>query len=191
MRIPILILCLLFLVIVPILAWAESAQINKIAVEMNQGGVVVSFELENGFNRSIERDIQNGIEKDFYYYIVLNQKQKNWFYEEIAEKTIHYSVKYDTLKKGYTVRRREGLDRVERLFDTAEEMRAFISRGQKSRLAPISILQPDHRYHVWVKAQMKASHVPRDLERFLFFIPFLEIDTPWAKSGSLYAPQGP
>jgi len=156
---------------------------------MIQKEIVVSFQLDNGFNRSIKRDIQDGIEKDFYYYVVLNKKYKNWFYEEIAEKTIRYTVKYNTLKKGYTVRRFEGFNRLERVFDSPEEMRAFISRVEKIRLAPISLLEQGHRYHVWVKAQMKASHVPLHLDRFLFFIPFLEVDTPWAKSGSLYAPQ--
>ncbi len=188
MKNKILPLALFFWVAVSMTVWAGDAQIEKVGVQMSEGEIVVSFELENGFNGSIERDIQDGIEKDFYFYVVLNQKHQNWFYEEIVEKTIRYSVKYDTLKKDYTVRRREGFDKMERVFDSAEEMRAFISRGQKIPLAPISLLEKDQRYHVWVKAQMKASHIPRDLERLLFFIPFLELDTPWAKSGSLYAP---
>jgi hypothetical protein len=180
-------LCYFFLVAVPILAWAGRERIEKIAVEIIKEEIIVSFELGNGFNRATERDIQDGIEKDFYYYVVLNQKEDHWFYEEVAEKTIRYTVKYDTLRKDYTVRRREGLEIVERVFDSAEEMRAFISRGEKIHLAPISLLKQGRRYHVWVKAQMKASHIPRDLERLLFFIPFLELDTPWAKSSSLYA----
>jgi len=183
--------CFFFLVAVPIFAWAEGAKIEKIAVEMIKDDIVVSFELDKGFNKSIDRDIQDGIEKDFYFYVVLNQKHENWFYEEVAEKTIRYTVKYDTLKKGYAVRRREGFETMERLFDAAEEMRAFVSRAAKIHLAPISLLEQNQRYHVWIKAQMKASHIPRQLDRFLFFIPFLELDTPWAKSGSLYAPQRP
>lgn len=189
MRIRMVHLCLFFLVAVPGFAWAKDAQIKKIAVEITEEEIVVSFELENGFKRSITRDIQDGIEQDFYFYVVLNQKHRHWFYEEVAEKTIRYSVKYDTLKTGYTVRRFEGQDKVERVFDSQDAMRAFISQGQTIHLGPISLLKPDHRYQVWVKAQMKASHIPRDLERFLFFIPFLELDTPWAKSDSLYAPR--
>ena len=191
MRIFISIVCLLFLSVFSTLAWAGKERIEKIAVEIVQDEIVVSFELMNGFNSATQRDIQDGIEKDFYFYVVLNQKEDHWFYEEVAEKTIRYTVKYDTLKKRYTVFRREGLERTERVFDTQSEMRTFISRGEKIRLSGTSLLKQGRRYHVWVKAQMKASHVPRDLERFLFFIPFLEIDTPWAKSGSLYAPKSP
>ncbi len=194
MKIRVCFLCLIFLFLAPLFAWAKDARIENLSVEMikEEGGtppaIIVSFALEDGFNGSIMRDIQDGIQKDFYYYVVLNQKQKHWFYEEIAEKTIRYTVKYDTLKKDYTVGRREGANRADRVFDSQEEMRAFISREQKIRLAATSFLKQDHRYNVWVKAQMKASHIPRDLGRFLFFIPFLDIDTPWAKSGSLYAP---
>lgn len=188
MRIQTVILCLLFLVFVPAFGWAGRERIEKVAVEIIKDEIVVSFDLADGFNKSTQRDIHDGIEKDFYYYIVLNQKEDHWFYEEIAEKTIRYTVKYDTLKKSYTVRRREGPDRIERVFDSQSAMRAFISRGERIRLAETSLLKQNRRYHVWVKAQMKATHVPRDLERFLFFIPFLELDTPWGKSGSLYAP---
>jgi hypothetical protein len=175
----------------PQFTWAGKEQIKNVTAEIVRGTIVVSFELSRGFNKQIEQDIQDGIEKDFYYYVVLNQKEDHWFYEEIAEKTIRYTVKYDTLTKNYTVRRREGGEHREHVFDSQMEMRAFVSRGENIRLAETSILKPDRRYHVWVKAQMKSTHVPRDLERFLFFIPFLELDTPWGKSSSLYAPKHP
>jgi hypothetical protein len=178
---------LLTLLILPPGVSAGGARIEKIATEKVLGAIWVSFELTNGFNRAIQRDIQDGIEKDFYYYIVLNQKHQNWFYEEVAEKTLRYRVKYDTLTKVYTVRRFEEDFFEEHVFDSLSAMRDFVSRGEKIRLAGVSLKQ-NHRYHVWVKAQMKASRVPLHLDRFLFFIPFLELDTPWKKSAAIYAP---
>ncbi|MEK7702525.1 MAG: DUF4390 domain-containing protein [Nitrospirota bacterium] len=183
----ILFFCFFLFFIFPSWTWAEGARIRKIAVEKTNKEVVVSFVLMKGFNSTIERNIQDGIEKDFYYYVVLNQKYENWFYEEVAEKTIRYQVKYDTLTKIYSVRRFEGTDSESYLFDSQNKMEDFVSRGENIRLAPISLLRKKHRYHVWVKAQMKAAHVPLRLDHFLFFIPFLDLDTPWGKSSAIYA----
>jgi hypothetical protein len=44
---------------------------------------------------------------------------------------------------------------------------------------------------VSVKAEMKAPQLPLYLDYFLFFIPFLEIDTEWRNTAPFRAPDGP
>jgi hypothetical protein len=46
-------------------------------------------------------------------------------------------------------------------------------------------------YLISVKAEMKAPRLPLYLDYFLFFIPFLELDTPWADSAPFRAPDAP
>ncbi|MEK7286621.1 MAG: DUF4390 domain-containing protein [Nitrospirota bacterium] len=186
MRIWALILAIALLSVLPLEA-ATGPRIRNLNVGKKNEEIFVSFELIKGFNATIKRDIQDGIEKDFYYYVVLNQKHKNWFYEEVAEKTIRYQVKYDTLTRVYAVRRFEGAHSAVYQFDSQNEMESFVARGEKIRLTPITRLKKNHRYSVWVKAQMKAAQVPLHLDRLLFFVPFLDLDTPWNKSESLYA----
>jgi hypothetical protein len=178
---------ILFLLLFTSLAFAGRERIDNIQVEIINDEILASFELKEGFNRKIERDIHDGIEKDFYYYVLLNQKHENWFDEEIVARTIRYTVKYDTLKKSYTVRRQDEMAIEEQVFDRIEAMRAFVSAERRFPVAMRSYLEHHHRYFLRVKAQMKASHVPLYLDRFLFFIPFLELDTPWTQSLSIYA----
>ncbi len=176
--------------LVPSLVWAAGARIEKLQVEIIDQEIRGSFELARGFNRKIERDIHDGIEKDFYFYILLSRKHEHWFDEEIVSSTIRYTVKYDTLKRIYTVHRQEGSDLAERTFDSFPLMQAFVSRVERVFVAPLSILKPNRRYVLLVKAQMKVSRVPLHLDRFLFFIPFLDLDTPWRQSWSIYATEG-
>lgn len=166
-------------------AAAGRERIKNVGVEIIDEEIVVSAELVSGFNNDIVRDIQNGIPKDFYYYLLLKRKQKNWFDEELLAKTIRYTVKYDTLKKQYRVTQIEEGKETESLFDDFEGMKQKVSRVERVKIAPIQILKSRYRYYVSVKSQMKAAKLPFYGDYFLFFIPFLELDTPWSDSDAI------
>lgn len=176
---------LILLVVPEGLFAAGSERIRNVVTEVKNQEIVVTAELVDGFNREIIRDIHDGIPKDFYYYLLLKRKQKNWFDEEILAKTIRYTVKYDTLKKKYAVVQQEGERTVENTVDDLETMKRIVSKIDQVKLAPVSVLRSRNRYYVSVKSQMKAAKLPFYVDYFLFFIPFLEIDTPWADSDSL------
>lgn len=176
---------LILLVVPEGLFAAGSERIKNVVTEVKNQEIVVTAELVDGFNREIIRDIHDGIPKDFYYYLLLKRKQKSWFDEEILAKTIRYTVKYDTLKKKYAVVQREGERTVENTVDDLDTMKRIVSKIDQVKLAPVSVLRSRNRYYVSVKSQMKAAKLPFYVDYFLFFIPFLEIDTPWADSDSL------
>ncbi|HLG23282.1 MAG TPA: DUF4390 domain-containing protein [Candidatus Manganitrophaceae bacterium] len=165
---------------------AGKERIQNVTAEIVEEEITVSAELVQGFYPEIVTDIQNGIPKDFYYYLLLKRKQKNWFDEEIVSKTIRYTVKYDTLKKQYAVIRVEGEKVAESLLEDFESMRRLISKIDHVKIAPVRLLKSRQRYYVSVKAQMKAAKLPLYLDYFLFFIPFLELDTPWSDSGAFH-----
>ncbi|MFQ5597607.1 MAG: DUF4390 domain-containing protein [Nitrospiria bacterium] len=170
-----------FLFLLPFSADGKE-RIRNVEVEIVNRDIIVSADLRGGFDKKTVEDIQNGITKDFYYYILLKKKEKNWFDEEVDAKTLRYSVKYDTLKKDYLLIISDGARIVERHVTDFEEMKNIVSRVHKIKLAPASLLNPRHRYYVSLKSQMKAAELPFYLDYFLFFIPFLELDTPWADS---------
>lgn len=183
-----LLLILLFFPGQPYAAGPE--RIKNVTTEIRNQEIVVTADLVNGFNREIINDIQDGIPKDFYYYLLLKRKQKNWFDEEVLAKTLRYTVKYDTLKKQYTIVQRDGEQVSESTVDNIEAMKRMVSKIDHVKLAPIGFLKSRHRYYVSIKSQMKAAKLPFYVDYFLFFIPFLELDTPWADSDVLSINRG-
>lgn len=175
---------------VPQPGWgASEGRVRNVTVDIVNKEILVSADLVSGFNNEIADDIQNGISKDFYYYVLLKKKQKNWFDEELVSKTVRYHVKYDTLKKQYLVLQIEGAQVThESIFNDFEAMKQKISRIERVKLAPVRMLNTRRRYYVSVKSQMKATKLPLRLETLLFFIPFLELDTPWADSPIISMP---
>ena len=168
-------------------AWGR-ARIRDVTVDIAEGEIVASARLTGGFNRTIVRDIQNGIPKDFYYYVLLKRRDPNWFDEEILAKTVRYSVKYDTLKKQYRIVKTIDDQVVKQQVPDFEKMREIVSQVNRVRLAPVTLLKRRRHYYVSVKSQMQAPKRPFYLDYFLFFIPFLEIDTPWADSPQITLP---
>ncbi len=163
-------------------AEAKGGRIEGLTIETVDNEIYVSAKLSGGFRKEIVEDIQNGIPKNFYYYLVLKRKEKNWFDEEILSKTIRYTVKYDTLKKSYAVIESNNGSSKENLTTEFKTMKTMVTQLKRIHLTSLAPLKKGERYFVSVQSQMQAAKRPFYLDYFLFFIPFLEIDTPWANS---------
>ncbi|HLF86883.1 MAG TPA: DUF4390 domain-containing protein [Nitrospiria bacterium] len=183
------ILCFLSsLILVPFSAIADE-NISDLSVIIQNKDIMVSARLVGAFSNTIEEDIKNGIPKDLFYYILLKRRQNNWIDEELLQVTIKYTIKYDILKKQYIVTSREGTRSSRRVIENYQEMADLITRVNNVKLTETDILNSNESYYVSVKAEMKATAIPLHLDYFFFFIPFLELDTPWADSSIIY-PQG-
>ncbi|MEK7870984.1 MAG: DUF4390 domain-containing protein [Nitrospirota bacterium] len=176
------------LILVPFSANADE-NISDLSVTIQNKDIMVSAKLIGAFSNTIEEDIKNGIPKDLFYYILLKRRQNNWIDEELLQVTIKYTIKYDILKKQYIVTSREGTRSSRRVIENYQEMADLITRVNNVKLTETDILNSNESYYVSVKAEMKATAIPLHLDYFFFFIPFLELDTPWADSSIIY-PQG-
>jgi len=154
---------------------------------VSNGEWSVTGELIRWTNSHIKEDLSNGIPKDLYYYILLKKRQPGWFDEEVVSATIKHTIKYDVLKKQYSITTRMDGQMSQKTVESFEEMSDLISRIDHVKMASTKRMKARHTYYVSVKAEMRATNVPFYLEYILFFIPALELDTPWADSAPFYA----
>ncbi len=181
----IVIFCLLTLFI-PGIAAGGDERIANLVVQIKNSDILVSANLIRGFSQTTEEDISNGIPKELFYYLLLTRRQPLWFDEETLSKTIKFTVKYDLLKKHYVVIKRVDDGVQQEITEDFVAMKRLISTINNVKIASTNALNDRDTYYVSVKAEMKAAKLPFYLDYFLFFIPFLEVDTPWAYSGPLY-----
>ncbi len=169
-------------------AHAEEERIARLTASvLNNNEVAVTAELIRWYNQNIKDDLNNGIPKDLYYYILLKRRQPGWFDEEIVSKTIKQTIKYDVLKKEYSITTRMDDQTSQKTVDSFEEMADLISRIDHVKITSLKRMRARYTYYISVKAEMRATNVPFYLEYILFFIPALELDTPWADSAPFYA----
>ncbi len=167
-------------------AYGEDGRIADLSVAFHEGEIQVNARLQKGFQESFKGDIHNGIQKDVFFYILLKRRQALWMDEEVISRTVKYTVKYDILKKQYLVKVRKEDNTIEQKVGEFDVLRNLISEIKNVNIGPVSFLDPDETYYVSVKAEMRATQLPFYLEYLLFFIPFLELDTPWADSSPFY-----
>lgn len=172
-------------------AWAGGERIDDLRIDYEDGRIVVSAVLKPGLTSSINHDIRKGISKDLYYYLVLKRRQNLWFDEEKAAVTIKHRIKFNLLKQEYVVTTRLPSGTTQTVLPDFESVRRLVSRVERVPVAETRQLQRRRAHLISVKAEMKAPQLPLYLDYFLFFIPFLEIDTPWADSALFRAPDGP
>jgi hypothetical protein len=177
--------CLLAFLI-PATASGGDEKIANLAVQIRNSDILVSANLIRGFSQTTEEDIKNGIPKELFYYLLLTRRQPLWFDEEMLSKTIKFTVKYDLLKKQYVIIKRVDDGVQQEITEDFITMKRLISTINNVKIAGTHALNDQDTYYVSVKAEMKAAKLPFYLDYFLFFIPFLEVDTPWAHSGPLY-----
>jgi len=178
----------LFFLFSPTTKALAAPRIQNILVEALDSGLFVSATLDSGFQKKTVEDIHNGIPKDFYYYFVLHQREKRWFDEELLSKTILFTVKYDTLKKNYKIKQIRDNKSTERTVSEFKDMKDMVTKIKRLKLAPLKVLNKTDHLFVSVKSQMQGTKRPFYLDYFLFFIPFLEIDTPWVDSPRITFP---
>jgi hypothetical protein len=172
-------------------AHGANESIDQLSVTRENGRVHVSAVLNPGLASHLDGDLRKGLAKDLYYYLVLKQRHRVWFDEEVAAVTVKHSIKYDLLKREYVVISRLPSGAIQTIVPDFQSARSLVSKVDHVPVADIRRLKRGKKYLVSVKAEMKAPQLPLYLDYFLFFIPFLEIDTEWRDSATFRATDAP
>lgn len=159
--------------------WAADERISNLTVKMGpQGEILVSARLLDAMQGKTVNDIQHGIPKDLFYYVLLMKRQPAWFDEEFLANTVKYTIQYDVLKKRYRVHIRRAQGETNQVVENLQEMTDLISKIDNVKIAEIKKLNPTGTFYVRVKAQMKASRLPFYLKYLLFSFRFWNLTPP-------------
>ena len=162
-------------------AFAAEKEITDINVVSGKEEISVSAKLTDGLNKDVEEAIKNGIQKDIIYSAILKKKRSVWFDEDVVLKEVKYTIKYDVLKKQYTLITR-GNGNKEKVTQNYDEIKAVISKIENTAVSSKKALEMDEEYYISIKAEIKDAKLPFFLDYFLFFIPFSDINTSWYDS---------
>jgi len=164
---------------------AAEGRIGTVLAVPEKGGVMVSATLEGGFPKEIVAELRRGVPKDLFYTVTLKRRHRRFFDEEVAARSVGFTIKYDTLQSRYRIQQTDPDGKVtEREVPTYAEALSIVSRIDQVHIN----IPPGGKTGVLyasVKAEMRAVKLPMYLNYVLFFIPILEFETPWARSPNL------
>ena len=123
------------------------------------GQVLVSFQLNDGFNADVRDAIHSGLPTTFSYQINLRRGTSVWFDRTIASVTISASVKFDNLTRRYQMSRRvDGRVDDARPTDDREVVRRWMTEFERVPVSATDALEVNGEYYVRVRADARSRN---------------------------------
>lgn len=176
-RLTALIIALASLLISPVSALSEQARIKNTLITNNKKELLVYFHVDGCFTPKIEEAVQSGIPTTFIYRIVLYNKSEDSIGSKITSKEISHTIKYDTLRKDYTVTMSEKKEPV--VLQEFKAAKEAMSNVDALSVTTLDRLDKDRPYFLKVKAELDTIKLPPPLNYLFFFVSYWDFETTW------------
>ncbi len=160
------------------LAVGQEAKLTYLAAGNTSDNLIVYCKTEGAFTEKMEKAIISGVPVTFSFFINLYEVKNFWADKNITEKKITHSVKYNNLKKEYTITQSLHPD-APIVTKTFEEAQKLMSEIDNFALIPIDRLEKGKQYQIRAKAELMKMTLPFYLHYVLFFVSMWDFETEW------------
>jgi hypothetical protein len=159
-------------------AMAKDAYLSDFVVTNTRDHLLVYFTVNNCFTPEMNNAIESGIETTFTFFVQLHEKRDLIWDKKIADLEVNHSIKYDSLKKTFSVRFSEDNNR-EVTARTFEEAKKLMAEIVAMKVVPMHQLKKGKRYQLQMMAQLDKIRLPFYLHYVFFFLSLWDFETDW------------
>ena len=159
-------------------AVAKEAYLSDFVVTNTRDHLLIYFKVNNCFTPEMNNAIESGIETTFTFFVQLNEKRDLIWDKKIADLEVNHSIKYDSLKKTYSVKFSEDNNR-EVTARTFEEAKRLMAEIVALKVVPMHQLKKGKRYQLQMMAQLDKIKLPFYLHYVFFFLSLWDFETDW------------
>ena len=172
--------------LLPATALAENqAVIENIKLANTRDDLLTYFDVKKAFTPKINQAVLNGIPTTFSFYVTLYKTQGSWFDKNIADIQIKSTLKYNALKKNFSVLR-SWKDKDAVIVQTFKEAKALMTEIDNLKILPLDQLIKGDKYQLRIKAKLDRVTLPLSLHYVLFFVSFWDFETNWYLINFIY-----
>lgn len=168
----------------PAHAISEQARIKNTLVTNNNKDLLIYFYVDGSFTPKIEQAIQSGIPTTFIYKMVLYRKSEESLGSKIVSRDISHTIKYDPLRKDYTVTMSEKKEPV--VIRDYKAARDLMAKVEALPLTSVDRLQKETQYSLQIKAELDTIKLPPLLNYLFFFVSYWDFETSWETVEFIY-----
>ena len=179
-------LCLLALGgIQPRSSLAEEARLTDLTVTNTRDDLLIYLRVQGAFREEMIQAALGGVPATFLFRTSLYEVRDLWFDKQIADIAASHNLRYDTLKKEFTVTRswETGKPRVTRSF---EEARQWMTSVESLKVVSLKQLEKGKQYQLRAKAELSKITLPLYLHYVLFFLSVWDFETDWYTVDFIY-----
>lgn len=164
---------------VPAAAAAQKARLTDMVVSNTRDDLLLFVTVKGAFTEQMKQAVLNGIPTSFSF-IVRLEKSNAFVLPNtlVAEKKVTHTIKYESLKKQFVVRRSWEENRT-LTTDSFEKARQWMSEIKSLRIAALDRLQEGKKYRIRAKARLDTVELPFYLNYVFFFVSLWDFETNW------------
>ncbi len=176
----------LFLLLPPFAGAASSEpQLTNLTITNTRDHLLLYTELEGAFVEKVETAVQSGVETTVSYYVDIYQQKRFWFDHRVASIKTEHRVKFDAMKKVYTITR--SWAKPESVTtDSYEEAKQMMSRLEGLRAVALTDLSRGEAYQVRARARLEEFTLPVYLKFIGLFADLDAFETDWQRAAFVY-----
>ena len=151
---------------------------KRVIVGITGDQLCVSFKVDNCLTGEMKTVIHQGIPTIFTFFVIVEEERAFWWDRTVSERKVTHEIRYDKLKRLYTVYLSEkGGEPVSLAdFDRAKEVMAGI---KDLKAALLRDLIRGKRYEIRMMAELEKTRLPFYLHYLSYFFSFWEFKTDW------------
>ncbi len=153
-------------------------EIEDIRLVNTRDDLLTYFEVTHAFPDKIVQAVMNGIPTSFSFYISLYKTEGSWFDKKIADIEIQSTIKYNSLKKEFSVSRPWKNEKPV-VTQSFEEARTLMTEIDNLIIVPLNQLVKGDKYQLRIKAELDRITLPLYLHNVFFFLSFWDFETNW------------
>lgn len=178
-----ILVCIFLLLNCPVLA--QEARLTRITVSNTRDDLLLYFTLEGAFTEKMQEAIISGVPATFSFYIILHRVRPLWLDKEIVDIKLTHTIKFDNLKKEYTLKRswKEEDPIVTQSFQEAQRL---MTEVDSLKVYPLKGLKKGNQYQIRAMAEVSKMTLPFYLHYVLLFVSFWDFETDWYTIDFIY-----
>lgn len=167
------------------LAFAQEAKVSNIIVTNTRDDFIVYLTVEGAFEEKMKKAVLSGVPTKFSFFITLYKSRNMWLDKKIADVKLTHTIKYDSLKNEFIVRRswKNGKPEKTQSFKEAQKLMTEID---SLKVLPLDQLEKGNRYQLRAKAELNKLTLPFYLHYVLFFVSLWDFETDWYTIDFIY-----
>lgn len=162
---------------------AQEPGLTDILITNDVENVLLYARLVNGFKPDMELRVRAGIPVTFIVWLEVYQERPLLWDKRITRQEIRRTLKYDNLKKTFSVTTDKADPVVFPNFESAQKAMADFN-GMIA--APMSSLVKGENYYAMIKIKMDKVRLPLNMEYIFFFVSLWDFETSWYKQRFSY-----
>ena len=152
--------------------------LSNIAVSNTNDDLFLHLNLVGSFSDAVRQNVLAGKTTSFAFRIQLSRVQDFWLDQKIADLTVIHTIKFDAVKKEFTVRRSWTGYEAE-TTPSFEEAQRWMNQIEGLKIVALSRMEKGARYELQAKAEVSKKNLPLNLHHILFFVSFWDEQTDW------------